>query len=42
MGSTVRAFSRRNLIAIAAGALLAGVPLIAFDFWLGSMINRQG
>jgi sensor c-di-GMP phosphodiesterase-like protein len=42
MGRTVRAFSRRNLIAIAAGVLLAGVPLIAFDFWLGSLIDRQG
>jgi sensor c-di-GMP phosphodiesterase-like protein len=42
MVSTVRAFSRRNLIAIAAGVLLAGGPLIAFDFWLGTLINRQG
>jgi sensor c-di-GMP phosphodiesterase-like protein len=42
MVSTVRAFSRRNLIAIAAGVLLAGGPLIAFDFWLGTLIDRQG
>ncbi len=37
----VRAFTRWNLIAIAVGALLAGVPLIAFDFWLGGLIDRQ-
>ncbi len=37
----VRAFTRWNLIAIAVGALLAGVPLIAFDFWLSGMIDRQ-
>ncbi|HVZ50841.1 MAG TPA: EAL domain-containing protein [Pseudolabrys sp.] len=38
----VRAFTRWNLIAIAVGALLAGVPSIAFDFWLGGMVDRQG
>ncbi|HEX3441441.1 MAG TPA: EAL domain-containing protein [Pseudolabrys sp.] len=42
VGSTVRAFSRRNLIAIAAGVFIAGGLLIAFDFWLGTLIDRQG
>lgn len=37
-----RAFTRRNIIAIAIGVLLAGAPLAAFDFWLGSLINQQG
>jgi len=41
-GMLLRAFTRWNLIAIAIGALLAGVPLIAFDFWLGGMIDQQG
>ena len=38
----VRAVSRRNIIAIIAGALLAGAPLIAFNFWLEGLIDRQG
>ncbi len=38
----MRAFPRRNLIAIAAGVVLAGAPLVAFDFWLGRLIDRQG
>ena len=42
MGLLVRALTRRNLIAVAAGALFAGVPLLAFDFWLGGLINTQG
>ena len=42
MGLIVRAFTRRNLIAIAAGVLLAGAPLVAFDFWLDRLIDRQG
>ncbi len=42
MGLIVRAFTRRNLIAIAIGVLLAGAPLVAFDFWLGGLIDRQG
>ena len=42
MGFFVRAVSRRNIIAIVVGALLAGVPLIAFNFWLDSLIDRQG
>ena len=42
MGFFVRAFARRNVIAIVVGAVLAGVPLIAFNFWLDSLIERQG
>ncbi len=42
MTLSVRAFARRNLIAVIVGVLLAGVPLIAFDFWLGELIERQG
>jgi sensor c-di-GMP phosphodiesterase-like protein len=42
MGFVVRAISRKNIIAIVAGALLAGAPLLAFNFWLHGLINRQG
>ena len=42
MGSTLRAVSRKNFLAIFAGVLIAGVPLIAFNIWLGSLIERQG
>ena len=43
MGSLVRAFPRRNnLIAIVAGVVLAGAPLIAFNFWLGRLVDTQG
>lgn len=36
-----RVFTRRHVIAIAVGALLAGAPFVAFDLWLGRVINRQ-
>ncbi len=42
MGLIVRAFTRRNIVAIAVGVLLAGAPLAAFNFWLGGLIDRQG
>jgi sensor c-di-GMP phosphodiesterase-like protein len=42
MGLVLRAFTRRNLVAIFVGVLLAGVPLLAFDFWLDGLIERQG
>jgi len=42
MGFFVRAFSRRNIFAIAVGVILAGVPLIAFNFWLDDLIEKQG
>ena len=38
----MRAFTRRKVIAIAVGVLLAGAPLLAFDFWLGQLVNQQG
>ena len=41
MGTVVRAFTRRNIIAVAVGVLLAGAPLLAFDFWLGNFIDEQ-
>lgn len=41
MGLVLRAFTRRNLVAIVVGVLLVGVPLVAFDFWLGGLIDRQ-
>ena len=37
-----RAFTRRNIGAIVAGILLASAPVIAFDYWLGGVVNRQG
>ena len=42
MGLVLRAFMRRNLVAIVVGVLLAGAPLVAFDFWLSGLIDRQG
>jgi sensor c-di-GMP phosphodiesterase-like protein len=42
MGLIVRALTRRNIVAIVVGVLLAGAPLVAFDFWLGGLIDRQG
>ena len=42
MGFVVRAFTRRNIVAIAVGVLLTGAPLIAFDYWLSGLIDRQG
>lgn len=42
MGWILGAFTRRNVVAMAAGVLLAGAPFVAFDVWLGKVINRQG
>jgi sensor c-di-GMP phosphodiesterase-like protein len=42
MNFVVREFTRRKIIAIVIGVLLTSAPLIAFDFWLGSLIDRQG
>jgi sensor c-di-GMP phosphodiesterase-like protein len=42
MGLIVRAFTRRNIVAIAGGLLLAGALMVAFNFWLSGVINRQG
>jgi sensor c-di-GMP phosphodiesterase-like protein len=33
--------TRRNLVAMAAGTLLAGVPLIIFNTWLAEQVDRQ-
>jgi sensor c-di-GMP phosphodiesterase-like protein len=42
MGFFVRAFTRRNIFAVAAGVVLAVAPLIAFNFWLDDLIEKQG
>jgi sensor c-di-GMP phosphodiesterase-like protein len=42
MGYLVRAFTRRNIFAIVVGAVLAGVPLVAFNFWVDGLVDRQG
>ena len=33
--------ARKNIIAIVAGAVLAGGPLLAFDYWVSRLIERQ-
>jgi len=38
----VRAFTRRNLIAVAVGVFIAGVPLLTFELWLSRLIDQQG
>jgi sensor c-di-GMP phosphodiesterase-like protein len=38
----VRAFSRKNLIAIAAGVVLAGAPMIALNYWIDWLVDSQG
>ena len=42
MVGVVRALTRKNIFAIVVGVLLAGAPLLAFNFWLGGLIDRQG
>ena len=42
MGGVVRALTRKNIFAIVVGVLLAGAPLLAFNLWLGGLIDRQG
>jgi sensor c-di-GMP phosphodiesterase-like protein len=37
----LRALTRRNLLAVAAGVLLAGAPLIGFNVWLGKFVESQ-
>jgi sensor c-di-GMP phosphodiesterase-like protein len=39
--SGVPVFTRKHIIAMAAGTVLAGVPLIAFDYWIAHLIERQ-
>src|ERR1700692_3137582 len=38
----LRAIPRRNIITIFAGIMLAGAPLVAFNFWLESVVSSQG
>ena len=33
---------KKQLIAVAIGILLGGLPLIGFNYWLGTLIERQG
>ena len=42
MGLAARAFTRKNIIAVVVGVLLAGAPLLAFNFWIDGLITRQG
>ena len=38
---SVKDFARKHTIAIAVGAFLAATPLLAFDYWLSGLIERQ-
>ena len=38
----VLSFTRKQIIAMVAGVILAGGPLIAFDYWISRLIERQG
>jgi sensor c-di-GMP phosphodiesterase-like protein len=42
MSLFARVFTRQNIVAIAVGVLVAGAPLIALNFWLCGVIDRQG
>jgi len=42
MGFFARGFTRQNVVAIAVGVFVAGAPLVAFNFWLSGVIDRQG
>lgn len=42
MSFFARGFTRQNVVAIAVGVLVAGAPLVAFNFWLSGVIDRQG
>jgi len=37
-----RALTRKNIFVIAVGVLLAGAPLLAFEFWVSGLIDRTG
>lgn len=37
-----RGFTRQNVVAIAVGVLVAGAPLVAFNFWLSGVVERHG
>lgn len=36
-----RGFTRQNVVAIAVGVLVAGAPLVAFNFWLSGVVDRH-
>jgi hypothetical protein len=38
----VRAVTRRNVFAIVVGAVVAGTPMFALNFWLEGLIDRKG
>jgi sensor c-di-GMP phosphodiesterase-like protein len=38
----VRAVTRRNIFAILVGAVVAGAPMFALNFWLEGLIDRKG
>jgi sensor c-di-GMP phosphodiesterase-like protein len=38
----VRAVTRRNIFAIVVGAVVAGAPMFALNFWLEGLIDRKG
>jgi sensor c-di-GMP phosphodiesterase-like protein len=40
-GERAKRLSRRHTYAVLLGALLAGTPLLAFDYWIGRVIERQ-
>jgi len=42
MGLIARALTRKNIFVIAVGVLLAGAPLLAFEFWVSGLIDRTG
>ena len=42
MSFFARGFTRQNVVAIAVGVFVAGAPLVAFNFWLSGVIDRQG
>ena len=41
MKKLARNFPRKHIIAIVLGAVLAGAPLVLFDYWLSRAIQRQ-
>src|SRR5262245_7545955 len=38
----VRTVTRRNIFAIVVGAVVAGTPMFALNFWLEGLIDRKG
>ena len=41
MKTLTRDLTRRHAIAIALGVVLAGVPLLAFDYWMSRVVERR-